>query len=89
MLNVGDKLDNYEILNLLGSGGFGRVWRAKDYRHPEPYPDTTISGKKTPRFNSGVNMVSRLYRPLGVLSVLMGQNEKCGKTPEKARFIQY
>ena len=30
MLIVGAKLDNYEILDLLGSGGFGRVWRAKD-----------------------------------------------------------
>ena len=30
MLEVGIKLDNYEIAGLLGSGGFGRVWRAKD-----------------------------------------------------------
>ncbi len=30
MLQPATILDNYEILNLLGEGGFGRVWRAKD-----------------------------------------------------------
>ena len=30
MLKKGNKLDNYEIMALLGTGGFGCVWRAKD-----------------------------------------------------------
>lgn len=30
MLSVTTKVDNYEIESLVGSGGFGRVWRAKD-----------------------------------------------------------
>jgi serine/threonine protein kinase len=31
-LSIGDELGHYEVISLLGKGGMGEVWRARDTR---------------------------------------------------------
>ena len=69
MLNVGDKVGSYELLELIGEGGMGVVWRAK---HPHLdrnvavkliRRDGHLSAESKANFLSEIKVLSQLHSP--------------------------
>jgi serine/threonine protein kinase len=53
-LGSGDKLGPYEIVSLLGKGGMGEVWKARDPRLGRDVAIKVSAQQFTDRWNAGV-----------------------------------
>src|SRR2546429_7225271 len=62
-LSVGDKLGPYEILALLGKGGMGEVWKARDTRLGREVALKTILDQFSSRFRREAESISALNHP--------------------------
>jgi eukaryotic-like serine/threonine-protein kinase len=83
----GTRLDNYEIVRALGSGGMGEVWLAKDL-HLERHvalkllpPDLTSDPARVKRFEQEARAASSLNHP-NVCTI-----HSLGQTDDGRRFI--
>src|SRR5579862_6269409 len=62
-LNPGDKLGAYEIVSLLGKGGMGEVWRARDPRLGRDVAIKVSAQQFTDRFEREARAIAALNHP--------------------------
>jgi serine/threonine protein kinase len=62
-LQAGTRLDHYEILELIGRGGMGEVYSAKDPRLPREVAIKISELKFTDRFRREVQVIASLNHP--------------------------
>src|SRR5215831_3504810 len=62
-LAVGDKLGPYEILALLGAGGMGEVWKARDTRLNRIVAIKRLKAQHTARFQQEARAIAALNHP--------------------------
>src|SRR5260370_33673805 len=62
-LRAGTTLDQYEILELIGKGGRGEVYRAKDTRLPREVAIKVSAEKFTERFAREAKIIASLNHP--------------------------
>src|SRR5258708_33759866 len=62
-LTPGTTLDHYEILELIGKGGMGEVYRAKDTRLPREVAIKVSAEKFTERFAREAKVIASLNHP--------------------------
>src|SRR5277367_1593926 len=62
-LSAGDKLGPYEILSLIGSGGMGEVWKARDTRLGRIVAIKRLNGQHGERFEQEARAVAALNHP--------------------------
>src|SRR5215831_1690413 len=62
-LAVGDKLGPYEILALLGAGGMGEVWKARDTRLNRIVAIKRLKSQHTARFQQEARAIAALNHP--------------------------
>jgi len=63
LLSVGDKLGPYEILGLIGAGGMGEVYRARDTRLGREVAVKVSAEKFNERFEREARVISSLNHP--------------------------
>src|SRR5579872_1314808 len=63
LLSVGDKLGPYEILDLIGAGGMGEVYRARDTRLGREVAVKVSAEKFNERFEREARVISSLNHP--------------------------
>ena len=51
-LNVGDRLGHYDVTALIGQGGMGEVYRAKDTKLPR-WPTSRCAGAQLAHLQNG------------------------------------
>ena len=61
--SAGAKLDPYEIVSLLGKGGMGEVWRARDPRLNRDVAIKVSKAEFTERFTREARVVAQLNHP--------------------------
>jgi len=59
----GDKLGPYEILELIGKGGMGEVWKARDMRLNRMVAVKRLEGPHTARFEQEARAIAALNHP--------------------------
>jgi len=62
-LQPGDKLGPYEILALIGKGGMGEVWKARDPRLNRIVAIKRLKGEHTARFDQEAHAIAALNHP--------------------------
>ncbi|MEO8097025.1 MAG: protein kinase [Acidobacteriota bacterium] len=62
-LSAGDKLGPYDILGLLGAGGMGKVYRARDTRLHRDVAIKVSSGRFSQRFEREARAIAQLNHP--------------------------
>ena len=62
-LSAGSQLDHYEIIQLLGVGGMGEVYRAKDTRLPREVAIKVTHQMFTERFAREAKVIASLNHP--------------------------
>ena len=62
-LAPGDRLGSYEILSLLGAGGMGEVWKARDPRLGRVVAIKQLKGQHTARFEQEARAIAALNHP--------------------------
>ncbi|MBC8166410.1 MAG: serine/threonine protein kinase, partial [Bryobacteraceae bacterium] len=63
VLREGDRLGPYELGPLIGEGGMGSVFKARDVRLGRPVAVKVVKGPFTDRFDSEVRAIARLNHP--------------------------
>ncbi|HEY1340758.1 MAG TPA: protein kinase [Bryobacteraceae bacterium] len=61
--SAGTKLGPYEILSLLGEGGMGEVWKARDTRLGRTVAIKRLTGEHTGRFQAEARSIAALNHP--------------------------
>jgi eukaryotic-like serine/threonine-protein kinase len=62
-LSAGDKLGPYEILALIGAGGMGEVWKARDTRLGRIVAIKQLKPQHTARFQQEARAIAALNHP--------------------------
>ena len=62
-LSPGSRLDHYEIVELIGKGGMGEVYRAKDTRLPRDVAIKVSAAQFTERFARETKIIAGLNHP--------------------------
>jgi serine/threonine protein kinase len=62
-LSTGTRLGPYEILGLLGAGGMGQVYKARDTRLDRPVAVKSLNGPHTERFEREAQAIAALNHP--------------------------
>jgi serine/threonine protein kinase len=62
-LSAGDKLGPYETLSMLGAGGMGQVWKARDTRLDRIVAIKTSAAKFSDRFEREARAIAALNHP--------------------------
>jgi serine/threonine-protein kinase len=62
-LSVGDRLGPYEIVALIGAGGMGEVWKARDPRLGRTVAIKHVKGAHTSRFQHEASAIAALSHP--------------------------
>ena len=62
-LSSGTRLGPYEILALLGSGGMGEVWKARDTRLNRMVAVKRLAGRHSDRFEQEARTIAALNHP--------------------------
>src|SRR5580698_2417648 len=62
-LSVGDKLGPYEILAVIGAGGMGEVWKARDARLNRIVAVKRLKGQHSARFEQEARAIAALNHP--------------------------
>src|ERR1700733_8904306 len=62
-LSPGDKLGPYEILEPLGAGGMGEVWKARDARLNRIVAIKRLKGQHSARFQQEAHAIAALNHP--------------------------
>jgi TolB-like protein/tRNA A-37 threonylcarbamoyl transferase component Bud32 len=62
-LSAGDKLGPYEILALIGAGGMGEVWKARDTRLNRTVAIKRLTGQYFTRFEQEARAIAALNHP--------------------------
>src|SRR6266542_2156289 len=62
-LSTGDKLGPYEILSLLGEGGMGEVWKARDTRLDRIVAIKQLNVQYIARFHQEARAIAALNHP--------------------------
>jgi len=62
-LSAGERLGPYEIVSLIGSGGMGEVWKARDTRLGRVVAIKRLSGQHSERFEQEARAVAALNHP--------------------------
>jgi serine/threonine protein kinase/Tfp pilus assembly protein PilF len=62
-LSTGDKLGPYEILEPLGAGGMGEVWKARDTRLDRIVAIKRLKGQHSARFQQEAHAIAALNHP--------------------------
>src|SRR5580698_4563319 len=63
LLSVGDKLGSYEIVSMLGKGGMGEVWKARDPQIGRDVAIKVSAQQFTDRFEREVRAIGALNHP--------------------------
>src|SRR5687768_16432247 len=63
MLSVSDRLGPYEILALLGTGGMGEVWKARDTRLNRIVAIKSLKAQHGARFEQEARAIAALNHP--------------------------
>lgn len=62
-LSAGDKLGPYEILTMIGAGGMGEVWKARDTRLNRTVAVKKLKGEHSARFEQEARAVAAMNHP--------------------------
>jgi serine/threonine protein kinase len=62
-LNPGSRLGPYEIIDLIGSGGMGEVWKARDTRLGRIVAIKKVKEQHSERFKQEARTIATLNHP--------------------------
>src|ERR1700739_456271 len=62
-LSAGEKLGPYEVLTLIGAGGMGEVWKARDTRLDRIVAIKRLKARHSARFEQEARAIAALNHP--------------------------
>ena len=72
-MKPGDKLGPYEIVSLIGKGGMGEVWKARDLRLNRDVAIKVSAQQFTDRFQREARSIASLNHSISALCMTSGR----------------